>query len=110
MPSRARPGERGSGCADAIGAKRVDGDEEYVGAARSRGTFSSRRCRGGEPRDLTPGDFDSPPTQQEDAALAFTPDGKELVFVSNRDGIDKEAYSTNNDVWSVRVAAAPQRS
>jgi dipeptidyl aminopeptidase/acylaminoacyl peptidase len=59
---------------------------------------------GGEPRDLTPGDFDSPPTQQEDAAVAFTPDGTEVVFVSNRDGIDKEAYSTNNDVWSVPVA------
>lgn len=58
---------------------------------------------GGDARDLTPGDFDSPPTQQEDAALAFTPDGKEVVFVSNRDGIDKEAYSTNNDVWSVPV-------
>ena len=59
---------------------------------------------GGEPRDLTPGDVDSPPTQQEDAALAFTPDSKEVVFVSNRDGIDKEANSTNNDVWSVPVA------
>jgi dipeptidyl aminopeptidase/acylaminoacyl peptidase len=59
---------------------------------------------GGEPRDVTPGDFDSPPTQQEDAALAFTPDSKEIVFVSNRDGIDKEAYSTNNDVWSVPVS------
>jgi dipeptidyl aminopeptidase/acylaminoacyl peptidase len=58
---------------------------------------------GGEPRDVTPGDFDSPPTQQEDAALAFTPDSKDVVFVSNRDGIDKEAYSTNNDVWSVPV-------
>ena len=58
---------------------------------------------GGDPRDVTPGDFDSPPTQQEDAALAFTPDSKEIVFVSNRDGIDKEAYSTNNDVWSVPV-------
>jgi dipeptidyl aminopeptidase/acylaminoacyl peptidase len=59
---------------------------------------------GGEPRDLTPGDFDSPPGQQEDAAIAFTPDGRELVFVSNRDGADKEAWSTNNDVWSVPVA------
>jgi dipeptidyl aminopeptidase/acylaminoacyl peptidase len=58
---------------------------------------------GGDARDLTPGDFDSPPTQQEDAALAFTPDGKEVIFVSNRDGNDKEAYSTNNDVWSVPV-------
>jgi dipeptidyl aminopeptidase/acylaminoacyl peptidase len=58
---------------------------------------------GGEPRDLTPGDFDSPPTQAEDAAIAFTPDSKELVFVSNRDGVDREAWSTNNDVWSVPV-------
>jgi dipeptidyl aminopeptidase/acylaminoacyl peptidase len=58
---------------------------------------------GGEPRDLTPGDFDSPPTQQEDNAFVFTPDGKELVFVSNRDGIDREAWSTNTDIWSVPV-------
>jgi dipeptidyl aminopeptidase/acylaminoacyl peptidase len=58
---------------------------------------------GGEPRDLTPGDFDSPPTQAEDAAIAFTPDSRELVFVSNRDGIDREAWSTNSDVWSVPV-------
>ena len=64
---------------------------------------------GGEARDLTPGDFDSPPTQQEDAALAFTPDGKELVFVSNRDGSDKEAFSTNNDIWSVPVAGGPAK-
>src|SRR5262249_1957152 len=53
---------------------------------------------GGDARDLTPGDFDSPPTQQEDEAIAFTPDSKELVFVSNREGTDKEAYTTNNDV------------
>jgi len=58
---------------------------------------------GGDARDLTPGDFDSPPTQQEDEAIAFTPDSKELVFVSNREGTDKEAYTTNNDVWSVPV-------
>jgi dipeptidyl aminopeptidase/acylaminoacyl peptidase len=66
---------------------------------------------GGEhvPRDLTPGDLDSPPTQQEDAAIAFTPDSREVVFVSNRDGIDKEAYSTNNDVWSVPVGGGPAK-
>ena len=58
---------------------------------------------GGEAKDVTPGDFDSPPTQQEAAAITFTPDSKELVFVSNRDGNDKEAYTTNNDVWSVPV-------
>lgn len=58
---------------------------------------------GGSARDLTPGDFDSPPTQQEDNAIAFTPDSRELVFVSNREGDDREAFTTNNDVWSVPV-------
>jgi dipeptidyl aminopeptidase/acylaminoacyl peptidase len=64
---------------------------------------------GGEARDLTPGDFDSPPTQQEDAAIAFTPDGREVVFVSNREGADKEAWTTNNDVWSVPVTGGSAR-
>jgi dipeptidyl aminopeptidase/acylaminoacyl peptidase len=59
---------------------------------------------GGDPRDLTPGDFDSPPTQAEDAALAFTSDSRDVVFVSNRDGADREAWSTNSDVWSVPVS------
>jgi dipeptidyl aminopeptidase/acylaminoacyl peptidase len=58
---------------------------------------------GGDARDLTPGDFDSPPTQQEDGGITFAPDSKELVFVSNREGNDKEAWTTNNDVWSVPV-------
>src|SRR4029450_11474675 len=53
--------------------------------------------------DVTPGDFDSPPGQQEDAAIAFSPDGGEIAFVSHRDGNDREAWSTNNDVWTVPV-------
>ena len=53
--------------------------------------------------DVTPGDFDSPPTQQEDAAIAFSPDSREIAFVSNRDGNDREAWTTNNDVWLVPV-------
>ena len=64
---------------------------------------------GGEPRDLTPGDFDSPPGQQETAAIAFTPDGRDVVFVSNREGADKEAWSTNNDIWSVPVGGGEAR-
>jgi dipeptidyl aminopeptidase/acylaminoacyl peptidase len=56
---------------------------------------------GGDPTDITPGNFDSPPTQAEDAAIQFTPDGKDVIFVSNRDGNDREAWSTNSDVWSV---------
>ena len=58
----------------------------------------------GAARDVTPGDFDSPPGQQEDAAVAFTPDSKSIAFVSNRDGNDREAWSTNNDVWLVPVS------
>ncbi len=61
-------------------------------------------ARGGDARDLTPGDFDSPPTQQEDESITFTPDSRDLVFVSNREGPDREAWTTNNDVWSVPVA------
>jgi dipeptidyl aminopeptidase/acylaminoacyl peptidase len=53
--------------------------------------------------DVTPGDFDSPPTQQEDAAIAFTPDSREIAFVSNREGADREAWTTNKDVWIVPV-------
>ena len=64
---------------------------------------------GGAARDLTPGDFDSPPTQAEDNAVAFTPDGREVVFVSNREGIDREAFTTNNDIWSVPVTGGPAR-
>jgi dipeptidyl aminopeptidase/acylaminoacyl peptidase len=66
---------------------------------------------GGEPapKDLTPGDYDSPPTQQEDAAITFTPDSRELVFVSNREGIDKESWTTNADIWSVPVTGGAAR-
>ena len=60
-------------------------------------------------RDVTPGDFDSPPGQQEDAAIQFSPDSKSLAFVSNRDGNDKEAWSTNNDVFIVPVIGGNAR-
>ncbi|MDL2717253.1 MAG: S9 family peptidase [Acidobacteriota bacterium] len=54
--------------------------------------------------DVTPGDFDSPPNHYEDGGIAFSPDGLEIAFVSNRDGADKEALSTNKDVFTVPVA------
>jgi dipeptidyl aminopeptidase/acylaminoacyl peptidase len=53
--------------------------------------------------DVTPGDFDSPPTQQEENGIAFSPDSREIAFVSNREGNDREAWTTNNDVFSVAV-------
>ena len=54
--------------------------------------------------DVTPGDFDSPPGQQEDGAVAFSPDGREIAFASNREGGDREAWTTNHDIWVVPVA------
>ncbi len=54
--------------------------------------------------DVTPGDFDSPPAQQEDGAVAFSPDGREIAFASNREGGDREAWTTNHDIWTVPSA------
>jgi dipeptidyl aminopeptidase/acylaminoacyl peptidase len=59
--------------------------------------------------DVTPGDFDSPPTQQEDASIAFSSDSREIAFVSNREGIDREAWTTNNDVWIVAAGGGEAR-
>jgi dipeptidyl aminopeptidase/acylaminoacyl peptidase len=55
----------------------------------------------GDTRSVTPGDFDSPPYFYEDAAIAFSPDGKQIAFVSNREGPDAAAWTTNKDVWIV---------
>jgi Tol biopolymer transport system component len=52
----------------------------------------------GAVRDLTPGDFDSPPFQLGGpVAYDFSPDGSELAFVSNHDR--NPASSTNGDIW-----------
>jgi dipeptidyl aminopeptidase/acylaminoacyl peptidase len=55
------------------------------------------------PRDLTPGDYDSPVFSlggQDD--YAFSPDGQEICYASNHD--KNEAASTNNDLWIVPVS------
>ncbi len=59
---------------------------------------------GGATRDLTPGDFDSPPHNYEDGAIAFSPDGREVAFVSKRGDKDAEMWTTNHDVWTVPVS------
>ena len=57
------------------------------------------------PRDLTPGDFESPSFQVGGPpGFALSPDGKELAFTSNREA--DEASSTNADLFTVAVEAA----
>jgi dipeptidyl aminopeptidase/acylaminoacyl peptidase len=56
----------------------------------------------GETRDITPGTFDTP-TFQLGGPLQydFSPDGTELVYVSNHDA--SPATSTNNDLWLISL-------
>jgi dipeptidyl aminopeptidase/acylaminoacyl peptidase len=57
----------------------------------------------GAAKDITPGDFDSPGFQLGGPLqYAFSPDGRELVFVSNHD--KQAASSTNNDLWLISLA------
>ena len=62
----------------------------------------------GEMTDLTPGDFDSPSFSLSGATgFAFSPDGLELCFVSNRDS--NEAETTNKDLWLVSTQGGEAR-
>jgi dipeptidyl aminopeptidase/acylaminoacyl peptidase len=64
---------------------------------------------GGEPKDMTPGDYDSPPIDIGGSTdYAFSPDGKELCFVRNTDPMI--AISTNNDLFIVPITGGePKR-
>jgi len=54
--------------------------------------------RGGVARDLTPGDFDSPPYAASSSIdYAFSPDSSEIAYLRNPDKI--EAISTNSDIY-----------
>ena len=66
-------------------------------------------AEGGAARDLTPGDFDSPPFSlggQDD--YAFSPHGQELCYTSNHDPM--EATSTNKDLWIVPVTGGTAKN
>src|SRR5258708_6219391 len=64
---------------------------------------------GGEARDLTPGDYDAPPFSLGGPTdYAFSPDSKELAYVSNHDKV--EAISTNAAVWLVSVRGSAART
>lgn len=63
----------------------------------------------GKVRDVTPGDFDSPPFQLAGPLhYAFSPDGAELCFTSHRAG--NAARSTNSDLYVVPTAGGPAKA
>ena len=57
---------------------------------------------GGKPKDVTPGDYDTPPIDLGGRIdFAFSPDGKEICFTRNTDTLI--AISTNNDLFVTDV-------
>lgn len=59
-------------------------------------------------RDVTPGDFDTPPISLGSGHdFTFSPDGKEIAFVRNEDPV--VAISTNNDIFVVPVAGGERK-
>jgi dipeptidyl aminopeptidase/acylaminoacyl peptidase len=65
--------------------------------------------KGGTAKDLTPGDFDSPPyAASSNVDFSFSPDGKELAFVKNPDKV--EATSTNSDIYVISLSGGAPRN
>lgn len=61
--------------------------------------------KGGEPKDVTPGDRDASPTSTTFSIsddYSFSPSGKYLVYTAPPEA--DEAWSTNYDLWRVPVA------
>jgi len=64
---------------------------------------------GGETRDLTPGDFDSPPYAAATGVdYAISPDSRELAFLRNPDKV--EAVSTNSDIYVVPLTGGAAKN
>ncbi len=64
---------------------------------------------GGIARDVTPGDFDSPPYGASTGTdYAFSPDSKEIVYLKNPDKV--EAVSTNSDIFLVPVSGGEAKN
>ncbi len=60
--------------------------------------------KGGEPRDVTPGDYDAFPTSttfESSVSFTFSPDGTHLLFTAPPK--TNEAWSTNYDIWRVAI-------
>ncbi len=60
----------------------------------------------GRPRDLTPGNLNTPPfTLEGPEQYTFSPDSTQIAYVSNTD--PEPASSTNSDIYTVPVAGGP---
>jgi dipeptidyl aminopeptidase/acylaminoacyl peptidase len=65
--------------------------------------------KGGTARELTPGDFDSPPYAAATGVdYAFSPDSRELAYLRNPDKV--EAISTNSDIYVVPIIGGPAKN
>src|SRR4029079_3026689 len=65
--------------------------------------------KGGTARDVTPGDFDSPPYAAASGVdYAFSPDSRELAYVRNPDKV--EAISTNSDIYTLPLSGGAAKN
>ncbi len=64
--------------------------------------------KGGTARDLTSGDFDSPPYAAASGVdYAFSPDSTEIAYLRNPDKV--EAISTNSDIFVMPLSGGPAK-
>lgn len=64
---------------------------------------------GGAAKDITPGDFDSPPYAAASGIdYAFSHDSKEIAFLRNPDKV--EAISTNSDIYLYDIATGKDKN
>src|ERR1041384_7165938 len=65
--------------------------------------------KGGAARDLTGGDFDSPPYAASSGVdYAFSPDSTEIAYLRNPDKV--EAISTNSDIFVMPLSGGPAKN
>jgi dipeptidyl aminopeptidase/acylaminoacyl peptidase len=65
--------------------------------------------KGGTARQLTTGDFDSPPYAASTGVdYAFSPDSTEIAFLQNHDKV--EAISTNSDIFVMRLSGGAPKN
>ncbi|MGE3467017.1 MAG: prolyl oligopeptidase family serine peptidase, partial [Pyrinomonadaceae bacterium] len=64
---------------------------------------------GGTARDVTPGDFDSPPYAASSGVdYTFSPDGSNIIYLKNPDKV--EAVSTNSDIFILPLNGGTPRN